>query len=263
MSLLDPVERTARGRAAQAELVAAQPPEPATLWDASWRDYVYAEVWTREGLDLRSRFLISLASAACAGDEHACRSYARGALKGGHLTLAELREAALHISVYGGWSAGGVLDRGVTGAAEQLGLSAAAIPPIRGEAWDPQERLARGAREFHDVMTFGGPPPVTPYFEGGILNFVFGEMWHRDGLDQRSRRWITLVGVCDGRAETPIKSHIHAAMASGNCQPAEIQEFVLQFAIHGGWPLASLVQGAVIAMIRNYEAGLTWEGNPR
>lgn len=112
-------------------------------------------------------------------------------------------------------------------------------------------------------MTFGGPPPVTPYFEAGILNFVFGEMWHRPGLDERSRRWITLVGVCDSRAETPIKSHTHAAMASGNCQPGELQEFVLQMAIHGGWPLASMVQGAVFAMIRNYESGLTWEGKPR
>jgi 4-carboxymuconolactone decarboxylase len=88
-------------------------------------------------------------------------------------------------------------------------------------------------------------------------------MWHRPGLDERSRRWITLVGVCDSRAETPIKSHAHAAMASGNCKPEEIQEFVLQFAIHGGWPLASMVQGAVLGMIKNYEAGLSWEGKPR
>jgi 4-carboxymuconolactone decarboxylase len=263
MSLLDAAERAARGAAAQAKLVAAQPPEPATLWDSSWPDYVYAEVWTRGGLDLRARFLISLASAACASDEHACRAYARGALAGEHLTLAELREAALHLSVYAGWSAGGVLDRGATAAAQALGIAPASIPPIRDKAWDPQERLQRGAQEFEAVMTFAGPPPVTPYFEAGILNFVFGEMWHREGLDQRSRRWITLVGVCDSRAETPIKSHIHAAMASGNCQPGELQEFVLQFAIHAGWPLASLVQSAVIGMIRNHEAGLTWEGKPR
>jgi 4-carboxymuconolactone decarboxylase len=263
MSRLDPAERSARGRAAQAELVAAKPPAPTTLWDSSWPDYVYSEVWTRPALDLRARFLISLAGAAVKADEHACRAYARGALHGGHLTLPELREAALHIAVYGGWSAGGVFDRGVSAAAEALGVANEAYPPLRAEAWDPQERLARGAQEFHNTMTFGGPPPVTPYFEAGILNFVFGEMWHRPGLDERSRRWVTLVGVCDSRAETPIKSHIHGAMASGNCQPAELQEFVLQMAIHGGWPLASLVQAAVIGMIKNYEAGLTWEGKPR
>ncbi|MET0293978.1 MAG: carboxymuconolactone decarboxylase family protein [Phenylobacterium sp.] len=263
MSLLDPAERGARGRAAQAELVAAQPPEPATLWDSSLPDYVYAEVWTRPGLDLRARFLISLAGAACKGDELACRAYARGALHGGHLSLAELREAALHIAVYGHWSAGGVLDRGVSGAAQALGLADEPYPPLRPAPWDPQERIERGAHEFDAAMTFGGPPPVTPYFEAGILNFVFGEMWHRPGLDQRSRRWVTLVGVCESRAEVPIKSHIHAAMASGNCQPAELQEFVLQLAIHAGWPLASLVQAAVIGMIKNHEAGLSWEGKAR
>ncbi|MET0179684.1 MAG: carboxymuconolactone decarboxylase family protein [Novosphingobium sp.] len=263
MSLLDPQERCARGRARQAELVAAQPPEPTTLWDSSWPDYVYAEVWTRPGLDRRARFLISLAGAACKGDEHACRAYARGALAGGHLTVPELREAALHIAVYGGWSAGGVLDRGVSGAASALGLADDPYPPLRAEPWDPAERVARGSKEFDKTMTFGGPPPVTPFFEAGILNFVFAEMWHRPGLDERSRRWVTLVGVCDSRAETPIKSHMHAAMASGNCRPEELQEFVLQMAIHGGWPLASLVQSAVIGMIRNFEAGLTWEGKGR
>jgi len=168
VSLLDPKERCARGRTVQAELVAARPHEPTTLWESSWPDYVYAEVWTRPALDLRSRFLISLAGAACAGDEHACRSYARGALKGGHLTLAELREAAVHISVYGGWSAGGVLDRAASAAAEQLGLANAPYVPFRAEPWDPQERLDRGAQEFHNTMTFGGGPPSTPFTEGGI-----------------------------------------------------------------------------------------------
>ena len=35
-----------------------------------------------------------------------------------------------------------------------------------------------------------------------INNFVFGEMWGREGLDQRSRRWLTLVGVAESCAPT-------------------------------------------------------------
>jgi 4-carboxymuconolactone decarboxylase len=49
-------------------------------------------------------------------------------------------------------------------------------------------------------------------------------------------------------------------MASGNCQPAEMQEFVLQYAIHAGWPKASVVQGAVIEMSRKVAAGLPFDG---
>jgi 4-carboxymuconolactone decarboxylase len=133
-------------------------------------------------------------------------------------------------------------------------------PPLRAEPWDPEVRTKEGMAEFTAVMTFPGGPSVTPYLEA-INNFVFGEMWCRyDGLDQRSRRWLTLVGVCESSTEIPLKSHIHAAMASGNCQPAEMQEFVLQYGIHAGWPKASVVQSVVIAMIKKVEAGLPWNG---
>ena len=264
MSLLDPAERSACGLAAQAEINGAPAPATVTLMDESWRDFVFAEVWTRPGLDRRARYLIAIAGASCwAGPERVLDGYVRGALVSGTLSLAELREAALHLAVYAGWLRGCALDDAASRVAGALGLAPAATPPIRDTPWDAQQRLERGEQEFHNTMTFGGPPPVTPYFKAGILNFVFGEMWHRPGLDQRSRRWLTLVGVCESRTETPIKSHIHSAMASGNCTPDELQEFVLQFAIHAGWPLASLVQGAVLAMIRNHAAGLAWDGQPR
>src|SRR3546814_10648601 len=89
-------------------------------------------------------------------------------------------------------------------------------------------------------MMFGGPPPATAYFDGGILNFVFAEMWMRPGLDQRARRWITLIGVSESSSEIPIRSHVHSAMASGNATRDEMNEFVLQYAIHGGWQRASV-----------------------
>jgi 4-carboxymuconolactone decarboxylase len=85
-------------------------------------------------------------------------------------------------------------------------------------------------------------------------------MWCRRGLDQRSRRFLTLVGVADSGAETPIRSHFHAAMASGNCTAVELHEFVLQYAIHSGWPRASVIQSVVIEMSRKVAAGLAWNG---
>ncbi len=263
MSLLDPKERSDRGAAKQAELLAGHAPEPSTLFESSWRDYIFAEVWARPGLDLRSRYLITLAGAAT-GDTPAeiLDGYVRGALQGQHLSLPELREAALHIAVYGGWSRGATLDAAITRAAESLGLPAADFPPIRAGAWDPQQRLEEGAAGFRNTMTFGGPPPACAYFEGGILNFVFGEMWEREGLDQRSRRWLTLVGVSDSSADIPIRTHIYGAMASGNASFEEMNEFVLQYAIHSGWPKASFVQGVVFEMGKKVGQGQFWDGTP-
>jgi 4-carboxymuconolactone decarboxylase len=261
MPLLDPAERSARGHAIAEEVTRFTAPTPATPYEQSWRDFVFAEVWSRPGLDRRARYLIAMAGAAMSphGSDQLFR-YAHGALKSGELTLAELREAALHLSVYAGWSRGGELDRAVTLAAKELRLPPADCPPIRAEPWDPEARMATGAAEFEKVMTFPGVSNASPYLGAGIGNFVFGEMWCRRGLDERSRRWITLVGVAESSSDVPIRSHIHAAMASGNCQPDEMHEFVLQYGIHAGWPKASVVQGVVFEMIKKVAEGKPWNG---
>lgn len=259
MSLLDPAERTARGAKLQAELTGVPATEPATLVQASWRDYVYAEVWARPGLDLRSRFLIAMSSAAGASDPAAVERYVQGALSTGNLTLAELREAALHTAVYAGWTCGDLLDAAVTKVAARMGLAPAEFAPIRAAPWNPQIRLEEGAASFKHNMLFGGPPPQTAYFEGGILNFVFGEMWNRPALDQRARRWLTLVGVGNSSSSTPIRSHVWTAMASRNASREEMFEFVLQYAIHAGWPRASVMQSAVLEQAARVEKGLPFE----
>lgn len=260
MAMLDPAERSARGRAVQSEVTGAPAPQPRSLLDESWRDFVFAEVWSRPGLERRARYLIAIAGAAMAGARHEIiDGYLRGALSEGCISLAELREAALHLAVYGGWSRGDAVDKAIDRVAQSLGLPEAVTPPIRAEAWDPEVRTQQGMQEFTDTMTFPGGPSASPYLEG-INNFVFGEMWCRRGLDQRSRRFITLVGVAESSSEIPIKSHFHAAMASRNCTPDEMQEFVLQYGIHAGWPKASVVQGVVFEMIRKVEAGLPWNG---
>lgn len=256
--MLDPQERSERGKALQAEILGLDSvPEPATPHEASWRDFVFAEVWSRPGLPRRDRYLIALAGASNTANEAMATGYARGALKTGALSLLELREGALHCSVYCGWSSGAVFDRAVTAAAAELGLDAADFPPLRAEPWEHDARLAVGAQNFTDVMTFSGPPVQAPhpYFNAGINGFVFGEMWRRPGLDERSRRFITVVGVCDSAAYVPIHSHTYAAMKSGNATMDEMLEFVLQYSIHAGWPKGSVAQGAVLEQGPNVAAG--------
>ena len=260
MTMLTPKGRSALGAKVQAELTGTAERDAETLLEQSWRDFIYSEVWSRSGLERRARFLISLAGAACVGDAQAVNLYARGALTTASISLSELREAALHAAVYCGWSAGSLIDGEVSKVASELGLSPADSLPLCPAPWDPQDRSARGAAEFETVMKFGGPPPVTPYFEAGIRSFVFGEMWHREGLDQRSRRWITLVGVGMSSAVTPIGSHVWSAMASGNASKEEMLEFVLQYAVHAGWPRGSVMQAAVLEQSKKVEAGLSYDG---
>ena len=259
MTALDPAERSERGARLQAELTGAAAPRPTTVFESSWRDFIYAEVWSRPALDLRSRFLIAMSSAANANDADATTRYARGALAGHYLSLPELREAALHTATYSGWTSGAVLDAAITRAAEALSLPPAPFLPLREKPWTAAERHAEGAANFRKHMLFAGPPATAAYFEGGILNFVFGEMWDRPGLDQRSRRWLTLVGVGNSSSSTPIHSHCWTAMASGNATRDEMDEFVLQYAIHAGWPKASVMQSAVMEQADRVAKNLPFE----
>lgn len=260
MTLLDPAIRSETGVATGLSVIGRSSRKPQTPVDASWRDFIFAEIWSRPGLSRRARYLIAMASAASSGGApDLIDDYVRGALQSGELAQEELREAALHLAVYTGWSRGVELDRAITRVVERADASISDFAAIRAESWDPEVRTREGIDEFDKVMGFPGPPPVTPYFHAGIDNFVFGEMWKRSVLDQPSRRWITLVGVSESCATTPIKTHFYAALASGNCTPEELQEFVLQYAVHGGWPKASVIQGAVLAMIKNYQAGLPWD----
>lgn len=260
MTLLDPKDRIATGLATEAQVTGRPANKPATLLEESWRDFVFAEVWSRPGMPRRPRFLVAMATAVTCGlEDSQIDDFVRGALTTEALTLGELREAALHLAVYSGWGNGGRLDRAITRVAEELGLPPADVPPIRAEPWNPEERIRQGHEEFDKVMTFPPGPPATPYLLG-INNFVFGEMWCRRGLDEASRRWITLVGVCESGAEIPIRSHIHAAMASGNCTPEEMLEFCLQYGTHAGWPKASRMQMVVLEMIDKVKKGLPWNG---
>lgn len=227
------------------ELVRA---DPRTLFESSGRDYVFSEVWSRPGLDRRSRYLISICAAACAGGKTEMSAYIRGALEHSELSLTELRETALQLAVYAGWSRGDALDFAVTAAADELGRARASFTRIRERSWSAEQRIAEGREKFTATMTLPAPRPVTAFFEIGILNFVFGEVWTRPGLDRRSRRWVTLVGVADSATPIAIRAYTYAALASGDITADEMNEFVLQFAIHRGAHQAAEMQAAVAEM---------------
>ena len=63
--------------------------------------YAWGSVWTREGLDRRTRSAVTLSVLAALGRENEIEMHVRGALRNG-LTPAEIGEVLLHTSVYAG-----------------------------------------------------------------------------------------------------------------------------------------------------------------
>lgn len=123
---------------------------------------------------------------------------------------------------------------------------------------DPQQRAQQGAALQAQLLATPATAPATP-LQAATRDFVFGEIWSRPGLDQRARRWITLVAAADSASTAPIRTHSWAAMASGNASVAEMNEFVFQYAIHGGWPKASVMQTTVLQMAERVAKGLSYD----
>jgi 4-carboxymuconolactone decarboxylase len=61
----------------------------------------WGDVWQREGLDLKTRSLITVAMLTALGRQHELKGHVRGALNNG-VTPNELQEVLLHAAVYCG-----------------------------------------------------------------------------------------------------------------------------------------------------------------
>ena len=61
----------------------------------------WGDVWQREGLDLKTRSLITVAMLTALGKQHELKGHVRGALNNG-ATVAEIQEVLLHASIYCG-----------------------------------------------------------------------------------------------------------------------------------------------------------------
>ncbi|MFJ3212564.1 NAD(P)-binding domain-containing protein [Streptomyces flaveolus] len=93
-------------------------------------DYLFAQVWGRDGLSVRDRRLLTLGVAATVGRPELVRIIANGALVNGELTADQLRESVLHLALYTGWCKATATHTGVTAA---IDAHDAACPPTSQE----------------------------------------------------------------------------------------------------------------------------------
>jgi 4-carboxymuconolactone decarboxylase len=89
-----------------------------------------------------------------------------------------------------------------------------------------------GERVIEDLQS------IAPDFARYLIEFPFGDIYSRPGLDLKSRE-IAAVAVMTalGNAQTQLKVHIHAALNVG-CTREEIVEVIMQTAIYAGFPSA-------------------------
>ena len=106
------------------------------------------------------------------------------------------------------------------------------------------ERFITGQKMLQQVDGKGGDAvieslqDIAPDFARYLIEFPFGDIYSRPGLDLRSREIATVAALTAlGNATPQLKVHIAAARQVGLTQE-EIIEVIMQMAVYAGFPAA-------------------------
>lgn len=79
---------------------------------------------------------------------------------------------------------------------------------------------------------------IAPDLARYIIEFAFGDVYSRPGLDLKSREIAAIAALTAmGNAQPQLKVHIHGALNVG-CTREEVVEVIMQMAVYAGFPAA-------------------------
>lgn len=79
---------------------------------------------------------------------------------------------------------------------------------------------------------------ISPEFADLLIEFPFGDIYNRPGLDLKSREIATVAALTAmGTAAPQLRVHVHGALNVG-CSEQEIIEVMIQMAVYAGFPAA-------------------------
>ena len=106
------------------------------------------------------------------------------------------------------------------------------------------DRRARGLRALGEITGATGESVVAslrdlaPDLADWIVDFSYGDVMARPGLDRRSRQLATIAALTAlGHCAPQLKVHIRGALNVG-CTRQEIVEVILQMTVYAGFPAA-------------------------
>ena len=106
------------------------------------------------------------------------------------------------------------------------------------------DRYQQGWRKLAEVDGHAGEQvieslkDIAPDLARYIIEFPFGDIYSRSGLDLKSREIATVAALTAvGNAQPQLKVHIHGALNVG-CTCEEVVEVIIQMAVYAGFPAA-------------------------
>ncbi|MFG2719071.1 carboxymuconolactone decarboxylase family protein [Streptomyces sp. NPDC048416] len=201
----------------------------------------YGDVLSRPGLTLRQRQIATVGALAAMGNAAPqLRFHIDGALNVG-VSPAEVVELLVHTAVYAGFPAalnGIAAAREVFESRPDVAATPVETAPL------PGDRYERGLTKLAEVDGHAGDEVVAslrniaPDLARYIIEFAFGDVYSRPGLDLKSRE-LAAVAMCTalGTAAPQLRVHIHGLLNVGGTRE-EVVEVITQMAGYAGFPAA-------------------------
>lgn len=121
-------------------------------------------------------------------------------------------------------------------------------------------RFEAGLRRLNEIDGEAGAKviaaleSIAPDLARYTIEFPFGDIYQRPGLDLKSRELATVAALTAlGHAQPQLAVHLHGALNVG-CTPQEVTEVILQMAVYAGFPAA--INGMLTAKTVFIERGL-------
>jgi 4-carboxymuconolactone decarboxylase len=157
----------------------------------------------------------------------------------------------------------GILAKGALLGAGALGATVGAPTPASASALAETDRYARGLAALRRISGERGTEvieslrDIAPDLGRYIVEFAFGDVYSRPGLDAQERQLVTIGALAaQGDTKPQLKFHLDAALRVG-VGPVEIMEALFQIVPFTGFPRA--LNAVTVAREVFAERGVTFE----
>ncbi len=213
---------------------------------------VQGAIWNRAGLGMADRMLCTLAALAVSPRLRQLRRHIGAALDLG-LSTEAVREVLVQAGLYAGFSAA---EETLALMAEVLAERGVPFPPDPPADASLEELASRGRALMQDVhgersqQGYAAPDnPVTYALYELAIQYGYGEIWFRPGLNRRQRALVAVAAFTALRLPEQARRFGQAAL-NLSASRTEVIEAIVQTAPHSGFPPALNALNALSDVLR-------------
>ena len=233
-----------RGEAVRRQLFGAVPGADAAAatagFDTLMTELVYGSLWTRPGLAIGDRMLATL-SALCVTRQMApLRRHVAAALSA-DVAPAAIVEALIQCGIYAGFSVSEEALALARAVFAERGLPMPAAAP-RDDALEVLTQRGQALMEaLHEARrhdAHAAPDnPVTASLYPLVIQYCYGEIWDRPGLDRRTRALVAVAGFAALGHDGLLRKFARSALNVGATE-SEVVETIIQIGPYAGFAFA-------------------------